>query len=494
MTTEERLAPPTPSRTVQEYLDERPQWVDGTLTPTTPMTGMQWRIWWLAAAGKFFEGVMIFMTGVALPLVTIEFGLTTTQQGMVSSATLVGILIGATLLGSMADRYGRRRMFVVEMAVFATFVTATTFAPNFVTLVIFLIGAGLALGCDYPTAHMVISESTPTLRRGRLVLSAFGFQSVGALAGTMIGFFILYHNPDVQAWRWMYGVVIVPAILVLIGRLFIPDSPHWLLSKGRRADAERETGRLLWRNPRYPTGINLRRDEAVMAGSSGRYRDLFSPKYRRVTIFASVPWILQDISTYGIGIFTPVLLASVVGQQSDLNSLQDVIHSDMLGAKGSSVMDLVFIAGIVGAVLLVERVGRMRLQITGFCGCALGLLLVGFATLDGDDYVIPLLFAGFLLYYFMNNLGPNSMTYLISGEVFPTEIRGKGAGFAASIAKLGAAGAAFFFPMVQQAIGTSTLMFALVVTSLVGAFITVRFGVETRGVSVDRVGAGTPTG
>ncbi|MYR08904.1 MFS transporter [Gordonia sp. SID5947] len=463
------------------------------------MTGMQWRIWWLAAAGKFFEGIMIFMTGVALPLVTIDFSLSTTQQGFVSSASLAGILVGATALGGLADRFGRKRMFIAEMAIFAVFVTATTFAPNFVALVVFLFGAGIALGCDYPTAHMVISESTPTTRRGRLVLSAFGFQSVGAFAGTFLGFFILYHNPDVGAWRWMYATVIVPAIVVLIGRFFLPDSAHWLMSRGRREEAEAETQRLLARRPAYPTHVRLRpnAESENQSRQSGRYRDLFGKKYRRVTLFASAPWVLQDLSTYGVGIFTPVLLASVIGRQSDLNSLQDVIHNDMLGAKGSAVMDVVFVAGIIGAIVLVERVGRLRLQIIGFVGCGSGLFLVALATLSPHNYHIPLLFAGFVIFYFMNNLGPNSMTYLISGEVFPTEIRGKGAGFAASTAKVGAVSAAFFFPMLDDAIGTSALLFILVGTTIVGVLVTIRFGIETSGTSIGELGGvaddpGTP--
>ncbi|MEE4022959.1 MFS transporter [Gordonia sp. PKS22-38] len=482
------------ARTVQQYIDERPLWSDGTDTPHVPMTGMQWRIWWLAAAGKFFEGIMIFMTGVALPLLTIDFDLNTTQQGFVTSASLAGILVGATVLGSLADRYGRKRMFIVEMAVFAVFVAGTTFAPNLVFLVICLFGAGIALGCDYPTAHMVISESAPTVRRGRLVLSAFGFQSLGAFAGTFLGFLILYENPAVDAWRWMYGAVIIPAVLVLIGRFFVPDSAHWLMARGRTHEAESETERLLTREPAYPTNVTLRRgaDDEVTTAASGSYLDLFRAKYRRVTIFASVPWVLQDLSTYGVGIFTPVLLATIIGQQSEVNDLHDVIHNDMLGAEGSALMDIVFVLGIVAAIFLVERFGRIRLQITGFIGCALGLFLVAIASLSPPDYSIPLLFAGFILFYFMNNLGPNSMTYLISGEVFPTEIRGKGAGFAASIAKVGAVAAAFFFPIVQDAIGTSTLLFILVGTALLGVVVTIRYGVETTGVSIESMSTADP--
>jgi MFS family permease len=228
-------------KTVQEYIDELPQWPDGTALKSMPMTAMQFRIWALACAGKFFEGMVVFMTGVALPLISIQFHLNAADKGMVTAASLAGILVGATALGGLADSYGRKRMFIVEMIIFAVFLVALTFAPNFITLVICLFGAGIALGCDYPTAHMVISESIATSMRGRLVLSAFAFQAVGAFFGTALGFGILYANPDLGAWRMMYAAAIVPAILVVVGRLFVTESPHWLVSKGRTEEGEKAT-------------------------------------------------------------------------------------------------------------------------------------------------------------------------------------------------------------------------------------------------------------
>ena len=102
-------------RSVQSYIDETPFWKDGTAVADASITGMQKRIWMLASAGKFFEGMVVFMTGVAIPLLTLDFGLTDVQKGMVGAAPLFGILVGASLLGGMADVFGRKRMFIVEM-------------------------------------------------------------------------------------------------------------------------------------------------------------------------------------------------------------------------------------------------------------------------------------------------------------------------------------------------------------------------------------------
>ena len=253
------------SRTVQEYIDERPSWPDGTVTARAPMTSMQWRIWALASAGKFFEGLVVFMTGIALPLISAEFRLTPTDAGLVTAASLAGILVGASALGGLADAVGRKRMFIVEMIIFLVFSVALTFAPNFLVVVLFLFGTGLALGCDYPTAHMIISESIPTSVRGRLVLSAFAFQAVGALFGTVVGFIVLYENPHVGAWRWMYATLIPLAILVMAGRFFLTDSPHGCV----RAVSPMPSGRFIGcsgvtrRTPRTSRCIGWRRARGI---------------------------------------------------------------------------------------------------------------------------------------------------------------------------------------------------------------------------------------
>jgi MFS transporter, putative metabolite transport protein len=235
------------------------------------------------------------MTGVALPLIGKEFDLTSMQHGVVGAAILFGILIGASALGGLADRYGRKPMFIVEMLLFVLFLVAVVFTRDFVWLVVCLFGMGLALGCDYPTAHLVISESTPSWSRGSLVLAAFGFQSVAALVGTAVGFLVLTEDPSLQAWRWMYATAVIPAPLVLLGRFFVTESPHWLAIRERRSDAEKEILRLLEREPPYPIEVRLGDVSDEIAGegaSSSGYAALFQRRNIRATILASVPWFL----------------------------------------------------------------------------------------------------------------------------------------------------------------------------------------------------------
>lgn len=487
---------PAKSKSVQQYIDEYPVWADGTATPTIPLTRMQWRIWRQAAAGKFFEGMVVFMTGVALPLVSKEFNLGAWQHGVVAAASLFGILIGATMLGSLADRFGRKFMFIIEMVIFTIFLVLICLSPNFVWLSICLFGLGLALGCDYPTAHMVISESIPSQTRGRLVLSAFAFQAVGALTGTVLGYLILANAQSLEAWRWMYAATIIPAGIVMIGRFGITESPQWLVSRGRTKEAEREALRLLARDPPYPreirlSGADIIKDEKSVeedtAGSG--WAALFDKKNRGATILASVAWFLQDLSTYGIGIFTPTILAASIGhEKAHATAIADIIQNDLVATKGAALIDTLLIVGILFAVLLTDKLGRIRLQIFGFIGCAIGLFIAAISAYFTGTEKILLIFAGFMLFNFMTNIGPNAQTYLIAGEVFPTRIRGRGAGFAASFAKIGAVLTAFLFPALLANIGPQTLLYILVGASLLGAIVTWIWRIETKGMNLEEIG------
>ncbi|WAC26014.1 MFS transporter [Ancylobacter sp. SL191] len=480
-------------RSVQDYIDEMPVWADGTPVGSTPMTGMQWRIWWLAAFGKFFEGMVVFTTAVALPLISAEFGLGATEHGVIGAASLAGILVGALLLGGLSDTFGRKFMFVVEMILFMIFLVLLSVSPTYFWLAVFLFGVGVALGCDYPTAHLIISESIPSANRGRLVLAAFGFQALGALAGTAVGYAVLVNDPTVSAWRLMYAAVILPAAIVTVGRFFITESAPWLFAQGRTMEAAHETARLLSREPAYPHQVELA-TPAAGAGASGHgagasgWRELFTRRNRRATILASVPWFMQDLSTYGIGLFTPTILAAAFGHGGPVtHDVTDIVASQVLAAEGAALIDTLLIAGIFAAVLLADRVGRIPLQIIGFIGCAAGLLLAAMSHYYPDPGRTLLIFAGFMLFNFMTNVGPNAQTYLIAGEVFPTRVRGKGAGLAAATGKIGAVLTAFLFPILLADIGTTALLIGLALTSFAGAAITWAFRVETMGADLERL-------
>jgi nitrate/nitrite transporter NarK len=218
----------------------------------------------------------------------------------------------------------------------------------------------------------------------------------------------------------------------------------------------------------------------------GSWDQLFIGKYLRGTILASLPWFLQDLSTYGIGIFTPVIIGLAFGKASQDHNVASIVHADLIGARGTALIDVGFLVGIAVAIALADRWGRIPLQVIGFIGCALGLFLAALGG-GGDqstDHLV-LIVAGFLVFQFMTNFGPNATTYLLAGEVFPTRIRGLGAGFAAASGKVGAVLTAFFFPTLLKAWGTERLLMVLVITSLLGAVVTWCYRIETKGLDME---------
>ncbi|NBV69666.1 MAG: MFS transporter [Synechococcaceae bacterium WB4_2_0805] len=446
---------------------------------------MQWLVWSLATAGKFFEGLIVFMGGIALPLVSEQFSIDQTTKGFITAATLAGILIGALFLGGLADRFGRKPVFIGEMVLLLIGLLGASFSSSSELLIFWLFIMGLALGADYPTAHLVISESIPASIRGRLVLGAFSFQALGAVIGTAICAVVLSSKPELSTWRIFYLLPVIPVALVAWGRIFLPESSHWLLTKGHLTKAEKQLRKLLNRQDISLLQLKIA-EEGVLKHKSSKFGDLFHGKQLKSTILASLPWFLQDISTYGIGIFTPIIIAAAFGAEAQEHNLSAVIHNDLLGAKGTALVDIGFLVGIAFAIWLSDKLGRIPLQIAGFIGCSLGLLIAAAGNFNGANNIV-VIGVGFFLFQFMTNLGPNSQTYLIAGEVFPTKIRGVGAGFAAACGKVGAVITAFFFPALLSGFGADRLLPLLALISLIGAWITWLYRVETKGVNLETI-------
>ena len=179
-------------------------------------------------------------------------------------------------------------------------------------------------------------------------------------------------DPELDAWRWMYATALLPAILVTARPLLHHRKPNWLSVRGAHEKAETAVTRLLLRTPQYPQNSPLARHRRPMTRpAQASILALFNSRNRRATIFASVPWFLQDLGTYGIGMFTPTILAAALGGGADqIRSLSDLIADGILAAEGSALITALLIVGIVFAVVLADKLGRIKLQIFGFIGCA----------------------------------------------------------------------------------------------------------------------------
>ena len=218
-----------------------------------------------------------------------------------------------------------------------------------------LFGLGVALGCDYPTAHMIISESIPSNSRGKLVLGAFGFQAVGALGGTGVGYLVLSYVPDARRLALDVRDRDHPGRAGHRRPLLHHRKRRTGCKSAARIDhAETEALRLLLRAAaisRAKSSWRARREAHGHGDGAAASRPCSTRDNRRATILASVPWFLQDLGTYGIGIFTPTILAAAIGNKPDhVRSVSDLILNDILAAKGAALITVLLIVGIMFAV------------------------------------------------------------------------------------------------------------------------------------------------
>lgn len=455
-----------------------------------PITRTMWLLWLLSAGLIALDGFDFFIIGVAIPFLKQDFGLNATAIGAVATAAVAGSLLGSLTLGPITDRVGRQRMLIVDVLIFVIATAGTALAWNAASLMAFRFLVGVGIGADYPISVSYITENVPARLRGRMVIGAFTFQAVGALLGALTGLIVIHIfrtlYPDTAemaiqyAWRWMLGVGLLLAIAVAIVRLsFSLESPRYYINRGDYAEASAAATQLL------ETPITITPEvEPPQSQERPTYGVLFNAHHRRSTLLAAIPWFLQDIATYGIGIFTPAIigLLAFAGES-------DFMVREMGSAKGSAIVDLFLILGFIGAILLVEKLGRIRLQIIGFLGMAVGLVtLAASSTLPpGSQGEIVLVLIGFLIFNLMMNAGPNATTFLLSGEVFPTAIRATGAGFAAAFAKAGAVVGTFVLPILQQSWGVPLLLLSLAISCVAAAGITFLFRIETTGKSLELV-------
>ncbi|MEL6554665.1 MAG: MFS transporter [Cyanobacteria bacterium J06621_11] len=436
----------------------------------SPLTRPMWMLWILSAGLIALDGFDFFIIGVAMPFIQRDFELSAGWVGAIATSALLGALIGSLTLGPITDQVGRQKMLVLDIALFIVASLATALAWNAWALLIFRFLVGVGIGADYPISVAYITENIPARHRGRMVISAFSFQAVGAVLGALVGWVTVLVFQQIapemaisEAWRWMLGVGV--GLSVLVGGLrllFLLESPSYYIAKQNYIAASEAASELLQKE--LIIKPNTATDSSDREQITSTYRDLFSPTYRQQTALAAIPWFLQDIATYGIGIFTPTIIAALAFAENS-----DFLTQEIASAKGAAIVNLFLVFGFGFAVLLINRVGRIALQTIGFIGMAIGLCILSLA---GDSSQLTLLFVGFILFNLTMNLGPNSTTFLLSGEVFPPAIRASGAGLAGAIAKSGAVLGALALPILQAQIGIALLLRSLALVCLLAALIT----------------------
>jgi MFS transporter, putative metabolite transport protein len=448
------------------------------LLDESPLNGVQRWLWVLSTGGTLLDGFVLFALGVAMPLIIPQFHITPETVGLIGSALVLGAVFGAGIGGRLADRLGRKRLMLVDMIIIAAGATGSALANRALMLFIgqFLVGVGV--GIDFPVSSSYISEVSPKRDRARMMVATIACQSIGMLLAAAITLLLL-KNGSAQSWRLFLATEGVIALLFFILRLSAPDSPHLLMARGKFGEATQAFVRIM---PEQKEEVfQLTADHTKLAVSIPKINAgiavMFSRPYRARTALVAIPWFLMDIATYGVGLFTPVILGAIEISEG----APGIIRHDFAVAKGSGVIDLFLLFGFLLGIWMVPRFGRIRMQVIGFAGMTVGMLLLMAAVgVSNPSLHIPLVFAGFILFNLLMNAGPNSTTFTLAPIVFPTQLRGTAAGFAASVAKLGATFGVFLLPIVKGKFGVSSVLGIVSAVSLVGLVVTLIFGREDK--------------
>jgi MFS family permease len=449
------------------------------LLDESPLKGIQRWLWVLSTGGTLLDGFVIFALGVAMPLIIAEFHITPEVVGLIGAALVLGAVFGAGFGGPVADRLGRKRLMLADMAIIAAGAATSAFAKGATTLFVgqFLVGVGV--GIDFPVSSTYISEVSPKRSRSRMMVATIACQSVGMLLAAAITLLLLKNVGGAQNWRLFLATEGVIALLFFLLRLSEPDSPHWLMTRGKFAEAARAFIRIMPEQREAVLQLIPRsREEKSLANSVAQAKAsgltiLFSRPYRARTVLVAVPWFLMDIATYGVGLFTPIILGAIdiSGQTGGL------ITHDLAAARGSATIDLFLLFGFLLGIWAVPRFGRIRMQAIGFGCMAVGMLILMIAVqVSNSSLHIPLVFAGFILFNLLMNAGPNATTFTLAPNLFPTQLRATASGFAAGVAKIGATFGVFVLPILKGKFGVPAVLGMVAAVSVLGLAVTLVFG------------------
>lgn len=385
-----------------------------------------------------------------------EWSLSSTEASWIASAGFVGMAVGASVGGLLADRFGRRSVFALTLLVYGLATGASALVSGIGLLLLLRFVVGLGLGAELPVASAYVSEFSPARIRGRLIVILEAFWAVGWTAAALIGYFVI-PNLD-EGWRWAFAIGAIPALYALVVRMALPESPRWLERQGRHTEAEQVVRSLEQGSVNRARSVFIRPSAAPVieevAATTARERvaALWRGELRTRTASLWSVWFCVNFAYYGAFIWIPTLLF----QQG----------YDLVRTFGFTlIITLAQLPGYAVAAWLIEVWGR-RLTLSVFLvGSAASAIAFGLAR---DPLWIVA--AGMALSFF--NLGAWGALYAITPEVYPTSLRATGAGWAAGAGRIASIVAPLSVPALMSAGGLPLLFTVFAAFFIVAAAVT----------------------
>ncbi|HEX4250376.1 MAG TPA: MFS transporter [Pseudonocardia sp.] len=433
--------------------------------------GVQGKIFIIGGLGYMFDAWDVTLNGFLTPLLGTAFHLSTAERGLIATANLIGLAVGAITWGTIADRLGRKRAFGLTLLIFALFSALGALSPSFGVFLVLRFIAGIGLGGCIPVDYALVSEFSPRAQRGRVLTAMDGWWPIGA---TLCGLSATLLLPLHGNWRWMLAVMILPAVLLFWLRRGVPESPIYLASAGREAEARAVIDDLVLRTGasaepyRIPTAPADRGKGGLVAAAEQLRRVwAFSP------VLTGMIWLL----------FCTVLLVYYAALSWMPSILRAQGMGDVAAFAGTTVMNAVGILGVLCSVLLVERVGRK--WVIGVSAPLASLALVVFALVLRVNAIAALTTIavfGFLILMVIPVL------YAYVSELYPTQLRASGFGWASSASRVVTGFTPLVFGSLLWPVLGLPLTFAVLAAVVVVAVLWMaRVGPETRGRELDRI-------
>lgn len=412
-----------------------------------PFTGRHRRLLTGSGVGWALDAMDVGLISFVMAALAVQWDLSSTQLSWIGSIGFVGMAIGASLGGLLADRIGRRQVFAATLLVYGLATGAAALSTSVAMLIVLRFVVGLGLGAELPVASTLVSEFAPRKVRGRVVVALEAFWAVGWLLAALIGYFVVPTSDN--GWRWALAVGLVPAAYALVVRFGLPESVRYLESRGRHAEAE-----AIVRDYEQSAGVtSVPEDEQPVRTVAEVERaprgSVWAPNLRRRTAALWIVWFGINFSYYGAFIWLPSLL---VAQGFDL----------VTSFGYTLLITLAQLPGYGVAAWLIEVWGR-RLTLGVFlAGSAVSAGLFGFA--ETPSTIVA---AGMALSFF--NLGAWGALYAIGPELYPTPVRGAGTGSAAAFGRLASIIAPLLVPVLLGAGGNGLVFGAFAASFVVAA-------------------------
>jgi sugar porter (SP) family MFS transporter len=444
-----------------------------------------WMISAVAALGGLLFGYDWVVIGGAKPFYERCFQLNTEHLvGWANSCALLGCLLGSIAAGGLSQRLGRKKLLILAAFLFAISSVLTGWAPVFTWFVVWRIVGGVAIGIASNVSPMYIAEISPAAWRGRLVSLNQLTIVVGILGAQIVNWLIAQPVPDSATdqmirdswngqlgWRWMFTAVAVPSVVFFVSAFFVPESPRWLVKKGRAALAHRVLARIGGRA--YADAAVAEIGASIGAETRVRLAELLTPRMLRIL---------------GIGVTLAVLQ-----QWSGINVIFNYAEEIYRGA-GYSVSGILFNIVITGAINMaftfvalgfVDRVGRRALMLAGCAGIAVSHTLLGLAYRFGLKGMPVLVLTLCTIGCYAMSLAP--VTWVLISEIFPNRVRGVAVSIAVSALWIACFVLTFTFPVLNRALGPSGTFWLYAAICFAGFVFVKRCVPETKGRSLEEI-------